>query len=156
MLLLIACPVQAKEYSSFREYKEATRAILWAANKAGISPKLLGAICYGESAYKANSTHMDGSTKSYSICQVKLSTAQYMDTVYKHRHLVTEQKLENIYLNAFYAAKIIKFQLKRYFNNYNKAIDAYNKGHAIDENSKYIKRILLIQEKLNKPLWASL
>lgn len=124
-----------------------TAIILAAAKSVGISGTLLLAICTHESNLKNITVQDDGGSPSYGVCQVKLETAQYMDNVYGHKIKANEGRLKNNYVNAFYAAEILKFQLKRYDNNLNMAIDAYNKGTAISESSVYVKRVMALLEE---------
>lgn len=90
---------------------------------------------------------MDGHSLSHGICQMKLGTAQFMDTVYKHKVKVTAKRLENPYVNAFYAAKYLKYHMKR-FNDWRLAIDAYNKHTPQGKNTKYVKSVMKSYKKI--------
>ena len=117
--------------------------IVRAADFVGIPRELLLTICFGESNFKVKgSTHIDGGSISHSVCQVKLATAQHMDQVYRLKIPATSERLEIIYLNAFYAAKLLKYQLNRYDDNWKLAVDAYNKGTAVSQKSGYVKRYI--------------
>lgn len=65
-----------------------------------------------------------------------------MDDIYNHSTKVTPKTLDNTKINAFYAAKYLKYQLKRYNYNILLAVDAYNKHNAVSENTKYVRRFL--------------
>lgn len=117
------------------------RKVMNAAEQSNIPKELLFAVCFVESNYKIVPPKIDGRTPSYGICQIKLETAQLMDRVYKHRVKVTATRLQDDFTNAFYAAKYLKYQLKRYKGDWKKAIDAYNKGHHVSSNSMYVKRV---------------
>ncbi len=124
--------------------------IVRAAKKSGVPAHLLLAVCWIESHYKTHlSEAPDGKTPSYGICQVKLETAQYMDFFYKHKYRATPQKLRDPYINALYASKYIQYQLKRYDNDWKKAVAAYNQGSFYDRapNSKYVKKVELAFEE---------
>lgn len=124
-----------------KRYQKTINAIIWAADKAEVPRELVLAICWGESNFRTTGvTHIDGDTLSHSICQVKLDTAKWMDRVYKHKVKATPERLENPKLNAFYAAKLLKYQLDRYNDNWPLAIDAYNKGTAVSHDSQYVKK----------------
>lgn len=118
--------------------------IIWAADLVRIPRPLLLTVCWGEGRFRTDArlTHMDGSTLSHGTCQVKLKTAQFMDDIYNHSTKVTPKTLDNTKINAFYAAKYLKYQLKRYNYNILLAVDAYNKHNAVSENTKYVRRFL--------------
>lgn len=116
--------------------------IIKAADKAEVPRELLLAVCWVESSYRTKlKPHMDGKSHSYGLCQVKLETAQYMDEVYNHKWKATPEKLNDPYLNAFYAAKVLKWNLSRYQGDWKKAVDAYNKGRHVSTESEYVKRV---------------
>lgn len=119
--------------------------IIWAADKVDVPREILLALCWGESSFRSNVSHMDNGSMSYGTCQVKLETAQWLDKVYHHAHKATAAKLENTKVNAFYAAKYLQYQLVRYDGDWTKAIDAYNAGSAQNtrpgKKTKYIKKV---------------
>lgn len=116
--------------------------IIWAADKVEVPRALLLAVCWGEGSFRTDSklTHMDGQTLSYGTCQVKLSLAQDMDRIYKHKTKVTPEALMTTRINAFYAAKALRFHLKRYLGNWQLAVDAYNKYTAVSEDTPYVRK----------------
>ena len=116
--------------------------IVKAADQAEIPRELLLAVCWVESSYRTKlKPRMDGESKSYGLCQIKLETAQFLDDVYKHRIEATEERLANPYVNAFYGAKYLKYQLTRYKGDWRKAVDAYNKGRHVSSESEYVQRV---------------
>jgi len=123
-----------------------SKIILLAAKKAAVSGALLLAICSHESHLK-NVAVMDGKTLSYGICQVKLATAQQMGFKDAPERLMIPKE------NAKWAAKYLKFQLKRYHGNNCKAVAAYNSG-TFRESMYYpgmprnIKYIQCVKEKM--------
>jgi len=122
-------------------------AIIKAADTVEVPRELVLAVCWVESSYRRGlKPKLDGDTPSYGICQVKLITANYMDTVYKHRIKATPKRLQNEYVNAFYAAKYLKYQLTRYQGDVHKAIDAYNKGRVVSVQSVYVRKVMLALE----------
>jgi hypothetical protein len=102
------------------------------------------AIAWVESSHRTvGVTHMDGSSTSYGPFQIKLETAQWVDKIYKHKHLATPNRLSDIYVNAFYACKYMKLLLSRYKGDEEAAIDAYNKGHLDSRTSLYVLKVSL-------------
>jgi soluble lytic murein transglycosylase-like protein len=130
--------------------KKVEKIIIAAAHKVEVPQQLLLAVCWIESEYKSNLPEkLDGHTPSYGICQVKLETAQFMDKFYKHKNKVTVEKLRDPYINAFYAAKYIQWQLNQYGNDWKKAVAAYNRGSYTSDhpNHKYVRRVQLALEE---------
>lgn len=146
--LTIASNALAKPLAPFsKKHYLVIKQIVWAADKAEVPRELMLALCWGEGwstkAKGKNPTHIDGkgknATLSHGICQVKLETAQFMDYVYKHKVKATRQRLEDNKVNAFYASKLIKYHLRENNNDWHLAVDAYNKGTAYGDNTKYVK-----------------
>lgn len=118
------------------------RAIAWAAEKAEVPEELLLAVCYVESNFKNVPPRQDGGSNSYGICQVKLETAQHMDFVYKHKMIASPERLSEVYINAFYAGKVLHYNLSRYDGDWDKAIESFNKGSALSGgNGKYVQKV---------------
>lgn len=89
-----------------------------------LPPGLLQSICYTESTYRISAIHRDdGTTDSLGLCQIKYKTAKWMG--FKG----SEQQLMEPHLNAYYAAKYLRYQITRY-KSINKAVIAYNKGNS--------------------------
>jgi soluble lytic murein transglycosylase-like protein len=90
-----------------------------------LPPGLLSSLCYIESRHQVNAIHHDdGRTNSVGICQVKLETAKWLG--FKG----TEKDLMDPRINIYYAGLYLKKQLMRYNAQTNKAVIAYNYGHA--------------------------
>lgn len=90
-----------------------------------LPPGLLESVCYVESGHDVGAVHLDdGNGNSVGICQIKLSTAQWMG------FRGTEQQLMIPRVNIYYAAKYLKRNLVRYNGNIPKALTAYNRGSA--------------------------
>lgn len=140
LLMFVSITAQAKSKDLTTKHARVIEDVMWAADKVEVPRELLLAVCWGESNFRQNSTHVDGSTPSYGICQIKLSSARDMDKLYNHKIKATEKRLENNKLNAFYAAKFLRYQLFRYDGDWELAVDAYNKGSSPSKNSKYVKR----------------
>jgi soluble lytic murein transglycosylase-like protein len=151
IVLIYSMPCNAIEFN--KKHYNVIKAIIWSADKVEVPRELLLALCWGESSFRTNVTRLDGKTLSHGICQVKLETAQHMDLVFKHKIKATRERLENTTINAFYAAKYLKYQLQQYDGDWVLAIDAYNKGTAYGANTKYVKKFnknhKFITEKLN-------
>lgn len=104
--------------------------------KTGIDPQILYAVCLVESQGTTTAFHPhDGHGSSLGVCQVKLSTAQLMG--FKG----SEKDLMDPTTNAVYAAKYLSKHLVRY-KDLNKALSAYNAGHAIQSNYAYVGNVL--------------
>lgn len=86
---------------------------------------LLESICFVESGHNIEAiAPQDGGSPSLGICQVKFASAQMQGFKGTPRQLMTPE------VNIHYAAKILKYQILRYPNNYPRAITAYNKGRS--------------------------
>ena len=102
----------------------------------GLPEGLLSALCYVESNHNPAAIHHDdGGGDSLGICQVKYKTAKWLG--FKG----TPEQLLRPEINIKYAAAYLKYQHKRYDNSLQKAVVAYNKGHADDVTSTYSKKV---------------
>lgn len=152
MNLVISNEVSAKDFNN-KQY-QVIKDIIWAADKVEVPRELLLALCYGENNFRTDNkpTHIDGKSLSYGQCQIKLSTAQDMDKIYKHKVKVNAERLEHVKVNAFYAAKYLKLKLKKYDGNWQLSVDAYNKHIAKGVNTSYVKKfnkgLELVNDKL--------
>ena len=111
-------------------------ALYQAATTVGVSFKLLAAICMVESSYNPNAVN----GTHYGLCQIKLSTAREMGFTQE------PSRLFNPYINAYFSAKYLQKQLKRYKGDTEKAIAAYNAGTVTYKNgsltnSGYTQRV---------------
>lgn len=139
-LLYITLLVAPAAHGLTASQTKVANAINQAARMVGVPQELLLSICTVESGLNKNApTHLND---GIGVCQVKLTTANYVDKVYKHKHLATTQRLSVTYLNAFYAAKYLKLQLRRYGSDWALAADAFNKGHAVSSGSRYVQKVL--------------
>ena len=85
---------------------------------------LIDSVCYVETKHDTTViNHNDGATDSLGICQVKLETAQWLGFTGTYEQLMEPK------VNIYYAAKYLARNVKRY-GSYEKAVIAYNKGHA--------------------------
>jgi hypothetical protein len=150
--LLVSINSFAKEFS--KSQFNVAKDIIWAADKVLIPRELLLAVCWGEGSFRNDKklTHADGKSFSYHTCQVKLETAQFMDRWYKNKFKANPKRLVDTKVNAFYAAQHLKYQLRRYNWNWQKAVDAYNKGTARSSKSKYVKKVEASNRMLRKML----
>jgi soluble lytic murein transglycosylase-like protein len=152
LIFLFSSVAMANDFTE--KYYTTIQAIIWAADAVEVPRELLLAICWNESSFRTGSgiTHKDGLTLSYGLCQIKLGTAKFMDTIYRHKIKATPKRLRDPRINAFYSAKYLKYQLHRYHNDWKLAVDAYNKHRAQGRNTKYVKRfkksLALIKNKL--------
>jgi len=121
------------------------------AKSVGVSASLLWAVCNHESnGFMYDYTMYDAGSPSYSICQVKESSARQLG--FKGKAM----ELRNPYVGIKYAALYLKYQQTRYGDDWVKLTSSYNAGSYIEgkvkgcpKNLKYIKKV---QEKLDKSL----
>lgn len=146
-LLLLLSAVNAFAFQFNRHHYLVIKDIIWAADKVDVPRELLLALCWGESSFRtdADLNHMDHGSVSYGTCQVKLETAEWMDKLYHHKAKATVSRLQNVKINAFYAAKYLQYQLIRYDGDWKKAVDAYNAGSAqhvkSGKETKYVRKV---------------
>lgn len=118
-----------------------TLALLFAAatNTFDLPPGLLQAVCFVESGYNTSAIHHnDGDGDSLGICQIKAKTATWLG--YKG----TQEELMGAYVNIYYAAKYLKYNINRYHGDIARALVAYNKGNARGlTSSNYSNKVLL-------------
>jgi soluble lytic murein transglycosylase-like protein len=108
---------------------------LLTSSQFNLPPGLLDSICYTESTYNTRAIHLDDGPggPSLGVCQIKYSTAKWLG--FKG----TPTQLMNPKTNILYAGKYLAKQLERYDDNAQKAVIAYNYGHAPKNltNTKY-------------------
>ena len=101
-----------------------------------LPPGLLESLCYIESKHQVNAIHHhDGDDSSYGVCQIKYKTAQWLG--FKG----TREQLMNPKTNIYYAAKYLAKQRNRYKGSLQKAVIAYNMGHARFIETAYSRRV---------------
>lgn len=149
-----------------------TAIILAAAKSVGVPGALLLAICSHESNLDNVVVPRDGSSASIGFCQIKESTAQnmgYKGIAYGPLKSVREGSdtmepagkpagLMIPSVNAKYAAKYLKMQLKRYGGDWCKATAAYNAGTynpsikspGKPRNLKYVNSVVLKLDEEHK------
>lgn len=118
-------------------------AVMTAAQKVGVSASLLVAICAHESNWKNVVVPHDGGSPSYGICQIKQDTAKMLGFKGKPSELMRPS------VNAYYAAKYLKYQEERYGEDWCKIAAAYNAGSYNESmvvpgkprNLKYVRRV---------------
>lgn len=152
--LLLGFTAEAKSLT--KSQFDVAKDIVWAADKADVPRALLLAVCWGEGSFRSDKklTHTDGHTLSHGTCQIKLATAKSMDNWFHNKFKATHERLENPKVNAFYAGLYLKYWLKIYDYNWQKAVDSYNKGHLVSDKSKYVKKVesdhKMVSEKLKE------
>jgi len=123
---------------------EPSKAYVWesinrAADKVGISPTLLSAVCWKESLHKPgayNHHDADEGNSAFGICQVLYRTAvsyglkdsRCVSDFTGKRKKYDTCKLFGPYTSAYYGALYLKYQLDRYGGNLIQTIGAYNSG----------------------------
>lgn len=123
--------------------------IFSAAKAAKVSGLLLTAICLHESRdFKYNYVDDDNGTPSFSVCQLKESTARMLGFKGK------TSELRNEYVAIRYSALYLKYQQDRYGSeDWCRITSAYNSGSFIEsekypgkpKNLRYVKKV---QKKL--------
>jgi soluble lytic murein transglycosylase-like protein len=94
-------------------------------NQYNLPPHLLSSLCYVESRHNVSAVHHDdGGADSLGVCQIKYETAK--DMGFKG----TPRQLMKPTVNIKYAAKYLTHQINRYNGRIDKAVIAYNRGHA--------------------------
>lgn len=84
---------------------------------------LQSALCWVESSHRPHVMHKDdGKGTSLGVCQIKIGTARMMGF---HG---SESDLMQPKINAYFSAKYLQHQIKRYNGNVDRAIAAYNSG----------------------------
>lgn len=129
-----------------------TTIILSAAKNVGVPGSLLLAICTHETGLKHKIVYNDGKTHTFGMCQVKHETAKMLG--FKG----TQNQLMKPEVNAKYAAKYLKYQFKRYNNDWCKSTSAYNAGsYLLDiknpsrpKNIRYINKVSLFLNNADK------
>jgi soluble lytic murein transglycosylase len=96
--------------------------ITQAAVTAGVSPALLLAICFQESSFLNVVVPHDGKSASWGVCQVKHSTAKWIEPG------THPSSLLDPVVNSRIAAKYVSWLLTRYKKNQWCAATAYNSG----------------------------
>lgn len=131
--------------------------ILYWAKFLGVPGSLLLAICTHESGLKNTINQYDGGSPSYGICQIKADTARMLGFAGE-----LESDLMVPGLNAWYAAKYLGYQLKRYQGDWCKAVSAFNAGRynpstvvpGKPRNLRYVKGVTLYLDDKHKDLLA--
>ena len=97
---------------------------------------MLLAICSVESDWR-NVAKQDGPTYSYGVCQVKLATARWVSG----NESIGEHDLMDPLFNLYIASLYLQYQLDRYSGDVDRAISAYNAGHAVGWNKAYVQKV---------------
>ena len=160
MLRFLVATFLVANVSYAESYEE--RSIKKAADRVGVPAALLRAICYAESKLNRYAyAHQDGRSlgSAFGMCQVLYATAKgygmndekckesflnRKDKVYK------SCKLFGPYTSAYYAARVLKAQLRRYDNNYINAVAAYNSGTVRSCPRRGSYTIHIFDKKANK------
>lgn len=133
--------------NTFAQSKVEVRTILKETATNQLIPyKLLLAICKVESSLNplASNTNEPNGYHSHGLCQIQYRTAKWLGFKGKVEHLYYAK------INALWAAKYIKYQLKKYKGNWNDTIAAYNAGKVYKRNGKYINQVYV--NKVNRYL----
>lgn len=118
-----------------------------AAKAAQVSAVLLYAICAHESRdFSLDYALYDNGSPSYSVCQVKATTASQFG--FKG----SPMELRNPHVGIKYAAIYLKYQMNRYNGNACKAVAAYNAGTYLESSVKpgYPKNLRYVRSVQNK------
>lgn len=140
-LLILLCSAYSGQAnaSPILSHKAALKALSAAAYETKVPFRLLAAICTVESSLRPFIKPIeDNGSLSYGMCQVKEETARFLGFASK------ASILSNPNVNAFYAAKYLKYQLNRYEGDWIRALAAYNAGssHWHISNQEYVTKVL--------------
>ncbi len=123
---------------------------LEASQKFSVDVNLLYAFCTVESNCRAKAINKDDAIASkrlegvvehsHGLFQIKLATARGLGFKGKIRDLM------NPAVNTYYAAKLIR-ELSDRYGTMNRVISAYNAGHPIRSNIKYVNKVLRYYNK---------
>ncbi len=115
-----------------------TAALLLASTQLDLPPGLLSAVCFVESSHNPHAIALnDGNSPSLGECMIKYPTAKLMGY---HGSQATLHR--NVKTNAFWAARYLSYQIKRYHGNLYQAVGAYNSGtYRPDVNKEYINKV---------------
>lgn len=109
--------------------------MIMAALAQQVPPELLLGVCWVESHHNPNAVApLDGNEDSLGLCQIKLSTANDLGFRGGRAQLMRPEE------NARWAARYLRFQLNRYHGNIDRALTAYNQGHALAV-TKYARKV---------------
>ena len=134
----------------YTEFNVLKTVIITAAKTIGVPSSLLLAICSHETGLTHKINYNDGKSHTFGMCQVKHETAKMLGFKGSEKDLMRPE------VNAKYAAKYLKYQFKRYNNNWCKSTSAYNAGSYLislknpntPKNIKYITKVsLFLNEK---------
>lgn len=130
--------------------------ILSAAKVAHVSGALLLAVCSHESNnFTMNYAHNDRGSPSFGSCQLKENSARQMG--FKG----VAKELMNPWVNAKYAALYLKYEQKRYGNDWVKLVASYNAGSYRESEivpgcPKNLRYVNLVKKKLPSKLKSKL
>lgn len=123
-----------------------------ASDKYEVPASLIRSICFVESSYRPNAVNLgDGGPGNHSIgvCQVSYQTALQMGMApvpactSESKTVLARCPLMDPTVNIDYAAKYLAFQMKRYGDNLDCVISAYNAGTCLKKsNRSYVLKVL--------------
>lgn len=101
-----------------------------------VPPHIFVSMCSVESSLNPRAVAPnDGGEDSLGLCQIKLSTARYMGYKGNRAGLFDPE------VNAKFAARYLRYQLRRYDGDMAKALTAYNAGRDTG-NREYVEKVL--------------
>ena len=143
-------------------------ALIKAANKVGVPHKLLRAICYSESRLDSKAVaYGDGGNTNHALglCQILYATAINMGMGKDERCIKQIERLNRSYkncrlfgpyTNAYYAARVLGFQLKRYGGSWANATAAYNSGTVKTCKKRGYYSVRIYNKKTNTIGWRKI
>lgn len=118
------------------------------AKKYGLKENILKGVVATESSFRPSAVNLkDGRTKSHQsvgLMQIKPATAKSIGFTGTAEHLKKPD------VNIEFGAKYLAKQLERYQGDYNKALSAYNAGHATPKNLNYVNKVLKSARKFSR------
>lgn len=105
-----------------------------AAKANGIEPELFHALVMVESSFNPKAINKTARIKSYGLAQLTIDTAQ-------HHCKLSKKEIMDPTKNLFCGAKVLRYQLRRYKGDVDKALSAYNAGTYTKYNAIYAIKI---------------
>lgn len=123
----IVCFAGYKTYLSLTHPLKYENEIVEIANIYNLSPALVASVVNVESGYNKNAISKKG---ALGLMQVKLSTADFMNSVYNKTEKLNQTNLLDEKTNLHYGCMYLKYLIKK-FDDVFTALAAYNAGETI-------------------------
>lgn len=119
------CFASYKIYEKFSHPLKFEDEIVFYADLCGLSPELIASVINVESSFKENAK---SNKNAIGLMQVKLSTANYINTLNNNSN-ITEKQLFEPAVNIKYGCEYLKYLINK-FEDINTSLAAYNAGET--------------------------